>query len=998
MKKFLVILLISYAICFAQETGARYLIITHDNFYDAIQPLADWKHKKGMRTKVVKLSETGSSASQIKDYIEDAYNNWQIPPEFLLLVGAPNYLPLPQISNIYTDNYYTNMDADIYNEILSGRLTVHNTTEIQTVVNKILLYERIPEMDDSLWFINACLIVNEDYDPPDDSIYWSDIRHAKNLMLNAGYNTIDTLSAVAGDDANDVIQSVNNGRAFVLYRGSGVNNWYAPFDVNPNLTANGTKLPIVLSITCRTIGTGSTSAAAEKWLLTGTPSEPKGGAGYFATTTTITGGAHLRSAVCKGLFSTIFEDGKRTFGEACEGGRINVYTMYSSASEYRGFTTIGDPEMNIWTGTPCSLICTHPSVIPVGNANFTVNIVNAANSSPINNAIVCVMGKLDSTVYAIDTTNSSGNASITVAPHFAGDTIYVTATGQNLQPYEGFMLTTASNTYIAYLKSSINDVSGNNDGMVNPGEEINLPLWVKNYGDSTGINITGTLRDNDMYTTIDDSVKSFGDISAGDSVYTGADDYNFTVATNCPDGHIINFELKCKDVNNSVWLSYFNVPVYAPDLIFEEAVISGGNGNSNFEPGETVTVVITIKNQGSIAIDNVNAILHSLSSYVGVIDSIGSFNHIGPDSSADNNLDPFIVFSDPATPQGTVINFHMIISSDYYIDTIPFSLIIGEKHYFIWNPAQNPAPGENIHSILTDLDYQGNYGTTLASDLSEYRAVIVCAGAFPNNYLINAYSPEATVLTDFTNNGGRFYLEGSDVWFFDPLRGGHDFCPLFGINAFAHVFCDLGPVVGENGTFTAGMNFSYGGENNLIDCIDPAGSSFLIFHDGNDNYNCGIANDAGTYQTVGTVFELALLNDGSPPSTRAVLLNSIMHFFGITTGITETVEHSDLNYSYFEVYPNPFSKLTNIKFQMQDVRSNLSTSLGTGKQDISLKIYDVSGRIIKSFNLISGVLPLASAVIWDGTDDRGRKLPHGIYFVQLTAGGLTKTQKIILTR
>ncbi|MCK4251377.1 hypothetical protein KAX97_08005, partial [candidate division WOR-3 bacterium] len=142
MKKFLVILLISYAICFAQETGARYLIITHDNFYDAIQPLADWKHKKGMRTKVVKLSETGSSASQIKDYIEDAYNNWQIPPEFLLLVGAPNYLPLPQISNIYTDNYYTNMDADIYNEILSGRLTVHNTTETQTVVNKILLYER----------------------------------------------------------------------------------------------------------------------------------------------------------------------------------------------------------------------------------------------------------------------------------------------------------------------------------------------------------------------------------------------------------------------------------------------------------------------------------------------------------------------------------------------------------------------------------------------------------------------------------------------------------------------------------------------------------------------------------------------------------------------------------------------------------------------------------------------------------------------------------------
>ncbi|MCK4672857.1 hypothetical protein KAT67_02620, partial [candidate division WOR-3 bacterium] len=382
--------------------GARYLIITHDTFYDAIQPLAQWKHKKGMRTKVVKLSEIGSSSSQILNYITDAYNTWQIRPKFLLLVGAPNYLPFPQIGYLYTDNYYTDIEGDIHNDILSGRLTVHNTTEAQTVVNKILLYERTPYMDDSLWFINACLIVNEDYDYIDDSIYWSDIHHAKNLMLNAGYNAIDTLSDMAGDDANDVIQAVNAGRAFVLYRGQGVGNWWPPFGVNPDATANGAKLPIVLSITCRTIGTGSTPATAEKWLLTGTPNTPRGGAGYFATTRTTSGAAHLRSAVCKGFFSTTFESGDRTFGGACEGGRKNVYALYGSSIEYRGFTTLGDPEMNIWTDTPCSLICTHPLTIPVGNANFTVNVVRATDDSPVSNAIVCVIGKLDTTVYVID--------------------------------------------------------------------------------------------------------------------------------------------------------------------------------------------------------------------------------------------------------------------------------------------------------------------------------------------------------------------------------------------------------------------------------------------------------------------------------------------------------------------------------------------------------------------------------------------------------------------
>ncbi|NOR17173.1 hypothetical protein GQ543_05630, partial [candidate division WOR-3 bacterium] len=442
MKKVLMVLLIFCAVCFTQEIGARYLIITHDTFYDAIQPLAQWKHKKGMRTKVVKLSQTGSSASQILNYITDAYNNWQIPPEFLLLVGAPNYLPFPTVSGIYTDNYYTDIEGDIYNDILSGRLTVHNTTEAQTVVNKILLYERTPYMDDSLWFINACMIIREDYDSG-DTVYWNDINHAKNLMLSAGYDSIDTLSRAAGHNTSHVIQAVNAGRAFVMFRGQGVGNWWSPFDVNPNATANGAKLPIVLSITCRTIGTSSTPATAEKWLLTGTPTTPRGGAGYFATTT-IGGGSitFRRSAVCRGFFNAIFVDGNRTFGGACEGGRKNVYTLYGSSSEYRGFTTLGDPEMNIWTNTPCSLICTYPLTIPVGNANFTVNVVKASDFSPVSNAIVCVIGKLDTTVYVIDTTDGSGNANFSIAPLLSGDTMYVTVTGKNLQPYEGSMLTT----------------------------------------------------------------------------------------------------------------------------------------------------------------------------------------------------------------------------------------------------------------------------------------------------------------------------------------------------------------------------------------------------------------------------------------------------------------------------------------------------------------------------------------------------------------------------
>ncbi len=73
----------------------QYLIITADDFYDAVLPLAEWKQEKGIQVTVTRLSEIapGDSAA-IHDYIKDAYNNWTVPPEYVLLVGDTGILPV----------------------------------------------------------------------------------------------------------------------------------------------------------------------------------------------------------------------------------------------------------------------------------------------------------------------------------------------------------------------------------------------------------------------------------------------------------------------------------------------------------------------------------------------------------------------------------------------------------------------------------------------------------------------------------------------------------------------------------------------------------------------------------------------------------------------------------------------------------------------------------------------------------------------------------------
>ncbi len=1020
MKKF-IFLFTLLSITFAQETGARYLIITHDNFYDAILPLAQWKHKKGMKTKIVRLSEIGNTAPQIRDYIVNAYNNWQVKPEYVLFVGAPNFIPFPLVLGWNSDNYYTNISGDLYNEILSGRLTVHTNDEAQTVVQKILAYERTPNTMDTMWFKRSCLIANEDYGyyPPigNDTVYWNDVRYAKNLMLANGYDLIDTLSAGLGNSAYNVYQSINNGRGFLMYRGTGLGNWYSPFECNPDNTTNGTKLPIVLSFTCRTMGTGSTPAPAEKWLLTGTPTNLRGGAGFFATTT-VGGGfiTFLRSAVSRGFFDALFIEGKRTFGEACEGGRKKVYSMYPYSGgdeEYVGFTTVGDPEMNIWTAPPCSLLVTHPQLIPFGYANFSINVTKAINSTPVNNAFVCVVGKQDTNIYKLDTTDTEGNAYFSLNPTIAGDTVYITVTGKNLRPYESYMIVGYTEIpYVVYLKSIIDDsLYGNNNHYINPGETINLPLWVKNWGDSTARDVTGTLRTNDPYVVFLDSIKSFGNIYGQDSAFTGNNGYKFSISEDCPDMHNINFDLLCNDYYDSTWVSHFSYSVGAPLLIFQEAQISGGNGNISIEPGETVFVKVLLKNSGHSPIDSVNSLLQSLSSYVVIIDSMGSYEHIGIDSIAQNDSNPFILYADSSTPHGTIANFQVILSALSYQDTIYFSLTIGKKDYYLWNPAVNQQPGQNIHNILSNNGYSGEIGSNLPTDLRCYNSIFVCLGVFPNNYVIPNNSSEAIMLTEFANNGGRLYMEGGDVWFYDPLMGGHDFSNLFGLYPDADGGSDMGPISGISGTFTDGMFFNYTGENDWMDHISPSSpGSFLIFRDTDNYYNCGVAYDAGNYRTVGTSFEIGMLVDGSPPSTRAILLDSIMHFFGFSHGITErdknNIQPSEIS---LQIYPNPFKKNLTIKFQIP-IRQEVWRTGGPNppqspfikggqKGDLSsLKIYDASGRLVKAFLLPTSHSLLLTSVEWNGTDDLGRRLPAGIYFIRLDYNGIKKIQKAVLLK
>ena len=82
--------------------------------------------------------------------------------------------------------------------------------------------------------------------------------------------------------------------------------------------------------------------------------------------------------------------------------------------------------------------------------------------------------------------------------------------------------------------------------------------------------------------------------------------------------------------------------------------------------------------------------------------------------------------------------------------------------------------------------------------------------------------------------------------------------------------------------------------------------------------------------------------------------------------------------------PNPFNPTTTIHYDVP-----------AGAGAVSLRVYDVSGRLVRT--LVDGhEAPGSKSVLWNGTNDRGQTVASGIYFYRMTAPGFSTTRKMVL--
>jgi len=221
------------------------------------------------------------------------------------------------------------------------------------------------------------------------------------------------------------------------------------------------------------------------------------------------------------------------------------------------------------------------------------------------------------------------------------------------------------------------------------------------------------------------------------------------------------------------------------------------------------------------------------------------------------------------------------------------------------------------------------------------------------------------------------------------------------------------PAIGVGDTI-----YMAGGFGGNLHAITPGGSPVWSFNTVNTILSSPIIDGNGTiyiasYDTLyainpdGTV-KWTLQVESSTVSTPAMDTSGNIYICSATRlyaigpgsgGIAEKPDSKSVKDFSLQIYPNPFSKKTEIRWTSGTGHSALGESaIANDQYPMTISIYNASGRLIKSFSLFTPHSSLISSVSWDGTDDLGHRVSPGSYFVQLKTIHYTRIQKVTLLK
>ncbi len=320
---------------------APYLIVGHSDFVTTgMDAFVAHKEAQGFDVEMVDLSVAGSTADEIRSYIQNAINNGTV---YVLLVGDAQFLPGGTATTYSgpTDLYYACLDDGGWiPDCFLGRFSVTTTGEAITMAQRVIDYENTVGVQS--WVQNALFIASND----NSSVSQGTHNYCVSTYLDPrSYNSIKVYPAQGGSAA-DAVAAINSGVSMLTFSGHGSTTSWADMSFTQgyfNQLTNDGMFPGVISHACITGDYSVATCWAETW--TRTPNR---------------GGLYFWGSVPSSYWS---EDDIQERGEYdsflgndvywpkgyMNQGLMAVYEYYSGGGRtkyyYEGYTLFGDPSV-----------------------------------------------------------------------------------------------------------------------------------------------------------------------------------------------------------------------------------------------------------------------------------------------------------------------------------------------------------------------------------------------------------------------------------------------------------------------------------------------------------------------------------------------------------------------------------------------------------------------------------------------------------------------------
>jgi len=268
-------------------TTEDYLIISTTEYQSAVERFAEWKRMLGFKVGV--LYQNGWSTTNIRSYIQQ-YDSTHSNLCYVLFVGDLSDISSFDIYNTtyghyISDYHYSCIDNDNFSDIYQGRLLVSSPEEAETLVGKIINYERNPVISYNFYdtgingavfeangsgyertraVLTSELIKKVVSDSLQKSINFVYLRgggaypaHWNNSSFSYGNELPESIlqGITWNGNAKKMMNYINNGSFYTFYIGHG--EWDKWYSLNLNKDSldrlnNGIKYPVVFSMSCLT--------------------------------------------------------------------------------------------------------------------------------------------------------------------------------------------------------------------------------------------------------------------------------------------------------------------------------------------------------------------------------------------------------------------------------------------------------------------------------------------------------------------------------------------------------------------------------------------------------------------------------------------------------------------------------------------------------------------------------------------------------------------------